>query len=420
MGTTLLKVLNAHYTVVETGYERPMPIVHVFGRDRHRRRHHVEVEGYRPYFCVPAEMAMDSLQALENDENVLGVEWDDCCGRQEVGIEGTPLARIVCEQPRHVGQLREHFVSTDSSTSSSTVGAGTETAAKGDDGEDGPQQGHYEADVRFADRFLIDMGIRQVARVPSDCDDRRIIPDEIHGVDSDEHSEVANVRPRICYFDIEVKQSDRGPSVVSETGIERAPNPITSICAFDSYERAYRLWTLAHDSWGDGQWDEACDVGFNVPIADHSVYTNEGELLRDFVVWVRDSDPSLLTAWNIGFDAPYLVNRCINENVVAVQKLSPTRDVSSMNGSGNWINSDLKGRILFDMLQGYEKTQVHELDSYSLDAVASKELDIDKLDVEDIDAVWESDPRRFQQYVLRDVQALVGINERSLEQGCIV
>jgi len=50
-----LRVVDAWQTVADTGYRRQMPIVHLAGRDTDWQRHHVEIEGFRPYFLVTVD-----------------------------------------------------------------------------------------------------------------------------------------------------------------------------------------------------------------------------------------------------------------------------------------------------------------------------------------------------------------------------
>lgn len=82
-----------------------------------------------------------------------------------------------------------------------------------------------------------------------------------------------------------------------------------------------------------------------------------------------------------------------------------------MDGSGRWINGDIEGVLLFDLLVGYEKTAIHELEDSSLSTVAAHETDIEKLDVEDIDQAWIDEPSTFVRYSIRDVEAMVLIDK---------
>jgi intein/homing endonuclease len=132
-----------------------------------------------------------------------------------------------------------------------------------------------------------------------------------------------------------------------------------------------------------------------------------------------------------GFDTPYLVNWALRNDVNAVYGLSPTRDVYEMNGNGNWINSDLKGRLLIDLMEMYKKCKIHELPSYSLEDVAEEEeVAVGKLSLEDtldvpegepaIDYAWKEYPETFVEYSVRDVKAAVGVNSESQKKVNII
>jgi len=141
-------------------------------------------------------------------------------------------------------------------------------------------------------------------------------------------------------------------------------------------------------------------------------FHDEGDLLTAFASWVAERNFYVVQGWNSNsFDTPYLVNRCLELGVDTIHDLSPAGYVRSMSGDGGWLNSDLKGVVCFDLLEGYQKTQYRELDSYALEDVAATETDYEKLDVGDLDDLWRSDPLTFARYSVRDTQATVAIDE---------
>jgi DNA polymerase elongation subunit (family B)/regulator of replication initiation timing len=66
---------------------------------------------------------------------------------------------------------------------------------------------------------------------------------------------------------------------------------------------------------------------------------------------------------------------------------------------------------MFDMLQAYKKTQIHEKRSYSLEYIAQEELGQGKEDIADLDEGWLHEPVQFIKYNIRDVSAVVGIEQ---------
>jgi len=395
-----LRVVDAYYTVEDDGYRQTMPVLHLFGRDTQWQRHHVRIDSARPYFCVTQQEWAQKGEDVTQDDRVLSIETEDLRGRPETAIDGTPLVRVVCREPTDVGDLQSLF--------------------------DDP----YEADVKFPVRFLVDFDIFQWVNVPDEhIESGETIPADELELDVDDSETPDQVPPpRVCTYDIEVKQGGRGPPVVSEDGTEQARNPITAITAHDSYTDEYTVWLLAHNDWGVADSQAARDA----VDAEVSVYKNPKTVVSMFCEYVTERDFDILTAWSgSGFDHPYLVNYAINNDINGVYELSPTRDVYSMSGDGSWINGQLKGRLLLDSLTLYKKCQIHQLDSYRLSDVAKEEdVDTGKLSITDeidvpegqpaIDYAWKEHPDIFSKYSVRDVKACVQINTQSQSEVNII
>lgn len=387
----ILRVIDAVFTTEDEGYRQTMPLLHVFGRDQQYRRHHIEIEAFFPYFCVRQSEWVKIGEKLANDDRVRSVETTDERGRPERAIDGEPLFRVTVREPSDVGDLRELV--------------------------DDP----FEADVLFPTRFLVDFGINQFIEVPDSATDERISAQQVTvDLPEDQYPE-HTPPPRVCTYDIEVSQGGDGAPVVSTEGTEQAHSPITAISAHDSFTDEYEVWVLAHQEW-DGEDAEAVREAVACPV---HVYENPHDVAGMFCEWVQERDFDVLSGWNAsGFDHPYLVNYCLNNGVNAVYGLSPVNQVYPMDGDGSWINSSLKGRILVDLMELYDKTVVSELDSKRLAYIADLEdVSVGKLDIEDeisvpdgepaIDYAWKHDPAVFAQYSLRDTQAAVGINNES-------
>jgi DNA polymerase elongation subunit (family B) len=138
-------------------------------------------------------------------------------------------------------------------------------------------------------------------------------------------------------------------------------------------------------------------------------------MLADFNEFVIDKDPDLLTGWNsssndigTGFDWPYLLNRCERINEWTYQNLAYENGRIFVTNRGSAV---IGGREMFDMLQAYKKTQIHEKRSYSLNYIASEELGYGKEDIEDIDEGWLHNPVKFMRYNIRDTEAVVEIEK---------
>lgn len=391
-----MRFVDGHYEMVEDGYSDPEPILHLFSRGEDMCQQHIRVDGYHPYFCVRLTEALNRHEQLNNDHRVRRIETvekDESAITTNVGGgfgETIRLAKIYTIKPYHVRGLRENF------------------------------EDKWEADVRFVDRFCYDTDIVDSFAVPRE----RLGSDEPLSADEIVTEDVAcTTTPRIAYIDIEVcqnkvlthrngssnrevYQSSDGPSVVSERGKELADNPITAISLYDNYTSTYYSWILSHETNSADDYHIDTEVRSNIEIFD-----TEWGLLSAFASHIKAYRYDIWTAWNMDFDAPYLINRYFTLDHMDVFNLSPTRGVQSMDGSGKWINGDIEGVLLFDLLTAYEKCQIHELSDSRLETVAAAETDIEKLSIDGIDDAWVSRPSEFVEYSIRDVEAIVAIND---------
>jgi DNA polymerase I len=359
-GTVEIAVTQVDYTVVGEGRNDrdQRPVVHVFGRTDDDEALHVRVHEFRPYFYAPTDtLDPDDLRR----EGVTGHE----AGYES--IRGDDLTRVYGRTPRDVGSMRDEF-------------------------------DHYEADILFPNRFLIDKDIRSGIRVP----DRRSGADTID-VPHDEVDPVeAACDLRVNTFDIEVDDRSGFP--------EDGEEPVVCLTSHDSYREEYVAW-LYEAPEGAPAPDEL--AGYEQIDGDADVvvrsFEEERAMLTAFIDYVEETDPDVLTGWNFDdFDAPYLVDR-LGELGLDADRLSRVDEV----WESDWGGPDIKGRVVFDLLYAYERTQRSELDSYRLDAVAEAELGVGKERYAgDIGDLWEEDPERLLEYNLRDVELCVEIDRR--------
>ncbi|WP_449289233.1 DNA polymerase domain-containing protein [Natrarchaeobius oligotrophus] len=115
------------------------------------------------------------------------------------------------------------------------------------------------------------------------------------------------------------------------------------------------------------------------------------------------------------FDAPYLLDRLEeldgshHDYDLSIDRLSRVDEV----WRSNWGGPDIKGRVVFDLLYGYQRMVFSELDSYRLDAVGESELGVGKERYAgDIGDLWEDDPHQLLAYNLRDVELCVELDRQ--------
>jgi DNA polymerase I len=365
--TTTLAVMQVDYTIEGSG-RGERPIMHVFGRDADDEPEHVKVVGFEPYFYAPTE----SLERPPEDEHdsLVGSDETDANGDRFESIRGEKLTKIYGRTPRDVGNVRDEF-------------------------------DHFEADILFPNRFLIDKDIQSGIEVPLRRDEEGalIAPhDEVEAAE-------ATASPRVNTFDLEVDDRHGFPEP------DDAEQPIVCLTSHDSYDDEYIVWLYDAPVGGVDapealeQYDPLADQ------ADYEVRTFDSEerMLRSFLEYIDDTDPDVLTGWNFeDFDAPYLVNRLENLGL-SYDRLSRVNEV----WAGGWGGPDVKGRVVFDLLYAYKRTQFTELESYRLDAVGEQELGVGKERYTgDIGDLWEQDPERLLEYNLRDVELCVELDRK--------
>ena len=369
--TVSMAVTQIDYTVEGRGDDE-YPVIHVFGRTADEDAVHAKVYDFEPYFYAPAENVTD--ERLRQYDSITGWEETDANGEPYESIRGEKLVKIFGRTPRDVGQIRDEF-------------------------------DHYEADILFPNRFLIDKGLTSGVEVPlreEDDGSLRVHEAEVRPAD-------VQATPRVNVFDIEVDDRSGFP--------EDGEEPIVCLTSHDSYRDEYVLWLYeAPDGVAgpDGLPDyEPIDDDATLDV-DVRRFEREEAMLDAFVSYVDETDPDILSGWNFDdFDAPYFLDRLEelqgphHDFDLDIDRLSRVNEV----WRSGWGGPDIKGRVVFDLLYAYQRTQFSELDSYRLDAVGEEELGVGKERYPgDIGDLWEDDPERLLEYNLRDVELCVELD----------
>jgi len=369
--TASMAVTQIDYTIEGRGADE-YPVIHVFGRTAEEEAVHAKVYDFEPYFYAPATKVSD--ERLRQYDSITGWEEVDADGEPYESIRGEQLVKIFGRTPRDVGQIRDEF-------------------------------DHFEADILFPNRFLIDKGLTSGIEVPMREDDDgslRVHEAEVRPAD-------VQATPRVNVFDIEVDDRSGFP--------EDGEEPIVCLTSHDSYRDEYVVWLYEAPDGVAGP-DEL--AGYD-PIDDDAVldvdvrrFEQEEAMLDAFVTYIDDTDPDILSGWNFDdFDAPYFLDRLEelqgphHDYDLSIDRLSRVNEV----WRSGWGGPDVKGRVVFDLLYAYQRTQFSELDSYRLDAVGEVELGVGKERYPgDIGDLWEDDPERLLEYNLRDVELCVELD----------
>ncbi len=324
--------------------------VHVFGRDREMNPVHLQVTGFRPYFYVPENQAGAAAST-----GMLVLEE----GTSYRSIRGETLRRLYATRPGDVRDARSGF-------------------------------DHYEADILFTTRFMIDADLRGACRAPTATPDfLEVVPAEL------------DVPARVCFIDIECEDEQGFPD----------PNRDRVICitCHDSYEDRYTTFLLRPK---ETAIDEAAIAsGLNnacVREDGHTlcVYDSEMGLFAGLSEYVQRTDPDVVSGWNVAdFDVPYIFDRMTRLD------LRPSEALARLPGTSE--RNPLRGRVIFDLLEAYKKVHLQKRESYRLDAIAQAELGETKVRYTGtIAALWREDPRLLVEYNIKDVELCVGINRK--------
>lgn len=325
--------------------------VHVFGRDRDRNPVHVRVTGFRPYFYVPEAQAPAAAAT-----GMLELEP----GTVYRSIRGEPLRRLYASRPADVRDARSGFT-------------------------------HFEADIPFTTRFLIDAGLHGGLRAPrEEADFAEVEPSEI------------DVRARCCLIDIECEDERGFPD----------PNRDAVICVtcHDNYEDRYTSFLLRPEKGAVNDPGALAEGLNNACVKENShtlcVYDSEVGLFAGLSEYIQRTDPDIVSGWNVAeFDVPYIFDRMTRLGLRASEALSRLPGQSERN--------PLRGRVVFDLLEAYKKVHVSKRESYRLDAIAQLELGESKVRYTGtVSDLWRDDPRLLVEYNIKDVELCQGINQK--------
>jgi DNA polymerase elongation subunit (family B) len=222
----------------------------------------------------------------------------------------------------------------------------------------------YEADVLFPTRYMIDK------------------------------IDVIKGKLKVATVDIETDDSQGMPDV------EKAEQEMYSCSIHDSFTgRIFALyWRRDLEAKiFDGEWQ-----GYKVTYITHS---NEKDFLNELAACVERIDPDIITAWNVGFDVPYIIKRMQNVGADA-DRLSPLRYVVAE-------REKIHGRAVFDMLAGYKKLKLKEMRNYKLDYVSEVELGKHKIQHDEtITELWKDNIVKLIEYNINDTALVVELNKK--------
>lgn len=327
------------------------PVIHVFGRDTSGKAVRLDVTGFKPYFYVPADQA-ESIPLPPQATLETGTSYRS--------IRGEQLRRIITQRPGDVRDVRERYR-------------------------------HFEADIPFATRFMIDTGLTGGVSAPQETVDYH----EITAIEIEAPA-------RTCIIDIECEDERGFPDTQRDA--------IICITCYDSFDEDYTTFLLSGSQIPPEIASKVKDGGLSNGCfrqGSHTIcsYADETAMLRAFVAYIIARDPDVLSGWNfVDFDMPYITGR--------MERLGLKSD-SLARIPGMTERNALRGRALFDLLTAYKKMHSTLKESYRLDAIALDELGQQKVRYTGtISDLWKKQPALLVEYNFKDVELCVGINKK--------
>ena len=189
--------------------------------------------------------------------------------------------------------------------------------------------------------------------------------------------------------------------------IETANEQILLITVRDSLTKKLTTWGLK-EYHGDNNE------------VDYRYFMNENAMLKDFIAFIQEYKPDVVTGWNSRFfDIPYIVNRI--ERLLGeeqVRYLSPWKIVK---GSKVTVQGreqqyyDIFGIAGIDYLELFRKYRGIGYESFALGHIANVELGAEKLDhseYENFKDFYEKDWDKFVDYNIRDVELVAQLEDK--------
>jgi len=311
----------------------------------------LSVNYYRPYFFVKKTDEEKARQLIKADYEVTNLK----------SFDGQPMTKVLLDIPKDVPKIRKQLEENDVSC--------------------------FEADIRFAYRFMMDKGIRSVLDI---------------GESKEPKIEIDSTADQI-YHEPDIKG-------ITYYDSERF-NIDLKILSID-IETDFRASKIYSISFYSKDLSEVFILGNS---KNATCFDEEKSMLEAFVRKIISYDPDIITGWNVvDFDFNVIFRRLkfhkiplrlgrIDWDSRMIKQTSFLRDSSAT----------LHGRLVMDGLTML-RTSFVKLDDYKLNTVAKEVLGEEKLeiDIENIQKVIKEDVERLVAYNLKDSKLVYDILEK--------
>lgn len=312
--------------------------VHLYGRLENGESF-LTINRFRPYFYIKKS---DLNKALD----VKPLEFVETSMKT---FSGESVVKIFTEYPKDVGQLRRMLHKRDIEC--------------------------YEADIRFAYRFLIDKNIRGFVDIQGDYTSGDRV-DRIYKDPDINPVEPFNIALQVVSLDIEVNE---------------LTDEVVCLTLYDG--NTYITWLLKQDH------------------PDAVICQSEMELLSLFKEELLNMNPDIITGWNVvDFDLSWLQDRFKRYKIKF--DLGRSESKSSFRSESSFIRASrakIDGRMVLDAMHLLRDFFI-KLEDYKLDTAGKAILNQGKVEIKkDINKLWEENPSLLVKYNKRDTQLVLDI-----------
>lgn len=340
------KDFDLYMTDIDYEKAEDKPIVRIFGRTSEGVPVLLQIDDFLPYIFIPHDKKKQFEKCIQ--ENQILKQWlvstEKLSKIKYDGGKPIELLKLIGTSPWDVPKIRELLENSDIE--------------------------HFESDIPFVKRFLIDTGLRglNVLHVSSATQDQEKAGGYILKSQT-EYIHPSDIDPlrfrKLMYLALDIEVDDRGVVEVEELKKLKRRIIAISVCwgiSQDNYET--RVIYLKEDSDND-----------------------EKRLLNELFTIFREIQPDVVIGYNTdAFDFPYIIDRA-KKLKISTTPLS-LLDNDTLRYSGRIRTHRMKGRILSDILPKVGRITTAS-GHRGLDDVATKLLGMSKVALpESVGQVW--------------------------------
>ncbi|MEK6856619.1 MAG: DNA polymerase II [Nanoarchaeota archaeon] len=304
------------------------------------------INSFRPYFYI-----------RESDVSSLPKEYEYTKTNFK-NFNEEKLVKIYTEEPAEVPQLRKYLER-----------SGVEC---------------YEADIRFAYRFLIDNDIKSAIEIKEENYEQNEYVDRIY---YEPTITPTHFTPNLNVMSIDIETSTDGKKLYS----------------ISMYSENFQKALIVSKK----------------KVKNAIVFKDEESLLEKFKEIILEEDPDVITGWSvIDFDLNFLKEKFKEHSISFV--LGRTNQQCKIKLESDFFKtskSDFQGRLVLDAISLLKGSFI-QLENYKLSTAASHFLNQEKLiddynKVEEIESMYKKNPEKLIEYNMKDAQLVLDIIKKT-------